>query len=442
MIPGYALLRLLARPMTLIPALIILGSIPALRAAGPLIDAMTGMPGASAWRTIMVAPALVGLFVAIFRLELQHTRLGWVLPGVRGGVAAGVTVVAVIVAAAFVWLTGAAATGRTALGVFAVAVTSFALSGVIVDAVLPRAARLAAALLLSAGVAVPVQTARLALDVPAAAGAFAAAVFGAALAGWMTGRGVRLRAVRWSVFAPGSAAHLYWTKRRPARRSWSGRLDTAATGMWLKAAAFASVRGFPTGHLRTSAVFAVAAVLMNAPYMIVIALPAFLAEAGTQLHGALTYPLSRSRRADVAFAGTLLDAGVLLGAGVLVALALTALGVAPLPMFADESARHGYWLQAGFGLVSAPILLYDAARRAALARPVASADASYVAVAALYGLAAIGGAEMTRRMFADAPTAATAGVAVLAVLVHATHWLVLRRFFARADLGAAAQPSR
>jgi hypothetical protein len=181
---------------------------------------------------------------------------------------------------------------------------------------------------------------------------------------------------------------------------------------------------------------------MNTPRMIVIALPAFLAEAGTQLHGGLPYPLCRRRRADVAFAGALLDASVLFGAGVLVALVLTALGVTPLPPFGHEPARQGLWLLAGFGFVAAPILLRDAVRRAALGRRAAAADASYVAVAALYGLVAIGGAEMTPRMFADAPAAAAAAVAVLAVLVHASDWLVLRRFFARADLGAAAQPAR
>jgi hypothetical protein len=68
------------------------------------------------------------------------------------------------------------------------------------------------------------------------------------------------------------------------------------------------------------------------------------------------------------------------------------------------------FLLAGFGFVSAPIVLHDAVQRAALGRPAASADASYVAVAALYGLVAIGGAEMTRRMFAGAPDAAAAAV--------------------------------
>lgn len=451
----YALLRLTWRPMTLLllPVMTVgvIGMVfdqgdASIRdvwygdSSWPVRDAL--------WHLIALGPMALGLLAAIYRLEMQHTTLAIVVPGVDRGMRTGMLAIGVPVAAMLAVLMGRIAPTGVAAAAFALALFWFLVPGTIIDVALPWPARLLAGIVTMGGVlssgdvgvdhsapgwlglvaeAQPVLTSLVALSCAAALLWLQTAPAPA-----------RRRPFRWSVVAPSRARSLYWARLRPSRLAWRTPLLTERPGPWLRAAIYESA-GFARGHVLAPVIAVLFAAAVGRPAWLWGFAAMGFTQRGLQLSMNLPYPLSRTRRAELAYAGTLVDAGLycVVAGVVLIMLAALPLPDLGLPVFApDEASTFNSWpIALGLGFALAPIAQWAVIRWSVVQNQRRARLVARFGYLAAYMLAcALAAGALSGTRFAGNPRATAAGVVGLAIVVQLVHWFAVRSHFRTGDL--------
>jgi hypothetical protein len=433
------LFGLLARPVmlwTLFPLFWAL-MIPVIIAgdAGVSPDVMRG----AALHLGILVPAVIGFAVAIARLEFQLAPMAWTLPDARRGLLLGTLIVALPIAMVSTLLsahlapTGTAAAAGAAA--FALAMLSFTMAATAIDSGLPRALRGAALLLLATAAVRPDVLAPLTIQASwslAVAGSGAAALL---LAVQFSRAAARRRHFRWSAFAPASHAHIYWAQRHASGRRWTHSLATERLGPWLRAAAYEGSGGrrltLPYQYLLMALMAVLAGHLMNFPFQTLILAGIFLVQGRLRLTSAPRYPLSRTRRADLATAGAVVEgvgfAALLVG----VLLAVLAAGVPVPAWFAEETNSSVGWpVTIAMAFAWAPVAQWGLVAWPGTPRQ-GGFDSRRIVLLMAYMLPAL----VTARAVAGLDPATLAAVATAFALVgYGVFWMAARRHFARADL--------
>jgi hypothetical protein len=101
---------------------------------------------------------------------------------------------------------------------------------------------------------------------------------------------------------------LYWAERKTRRSEWRSRLASARLLTWLRAASYESGALYPLPDLGAAAMCVLFVRLFEFPLGIPLLAGAFFLKSGTQLRMQVPYPLSRVRRARLAYAGSVIDA--------------------------------------------------------------------------------------------------------------------------------------
>ncbi|CAN5627117.1 hypothetical protein BH23GEM9_BH23GEM9_05110 [soil metagenome] len=439
-----ALTRLLWRPdvlMLLLPlAWAVLMPLALLEDVAPIRELWSRDPGPAAWQArwrmlVWVMPVL-GFTAATVRLELQYATLGWMLPGIRRGLLAGTLLIAVPPAAALAMLVARGGSVAVAATAFAWALFWFAIPGLFMDGALPRLLRWAARLGLIAAAFGTAHFARVAEAWPLAGAAMALLGFGAMLHVQQSARYARRRLFRWSIFATSLDAVRYRDGRAGSGRQWDEPLATVDLRPWLRAAAYESRVRLPVVHLRVAAVAVLMAHLLNLPMMMIIGAASGFAVAGMQLGAGLLYPLGRARRADVAFAGAVLDAATFSVCAAVLAAGLQWLSLPALPWYQDSNPGYSWPVMLGIVFALAPVPQWGVVRRSAAGeRLETSLTMSYVWPFIAYAvIAAAAAAAIVRSGLSADPLATAVAIAALAGAVYLGFWLTLRRLFARMDL--------
>jgi len=316
----YATLRLVWRPLTLLQLAVtwmivafLLQVVPDVSQVVPVLHALwagTATPGMvkAFWVVLTIAPAGIGLIVAMARIDLQHTTLAWHLPDARRRLLTGTLACAAAVALVLTpVMTRNAAPGAT-LAAFTLAAYAFLLPGFVFDVVVPRPARVLMALPFTAMVGWPGSTAALAHQHPFVVGALGAALAGLLLPAIASPGLARLRPFRWSGLRRSSSRSQYWESRKGARRAWGQSLASDRLVPWLRAAAHEAEVRFPLAHVAHAALAVLVTRLIDQPILLPILAGSFLMKSGLQLRTRMAYPLSRLRRAELAYAGAAIEA--------------------------------------------------------------------------------------------------------------------------------------
>lgn len=448
----YALLRLTWRPMTLLvlPAMALalvmafdqgdasIGDIWRGDSSWPVRDAL--------WHLVAVGPMMPGFIAAIYRLEMQHTMLAVALPGLRRGMIAGTLAIGLPVAATLALLMGRVAPISAAITAFALGLCSFLLPGAAIDVALPRPVRWLAGIamiggLLSSGdvgvdysaegwfgpmaAAHPVLTSLLALG--CAAGLL-----------WLQiSPGLaRRRPFLWSGLAPSRAQSSFWARQRPSWLGWHTSLTTEGLSPWLRAAIYESC-GFARGHRALPVIAVLLATVVGKPSWLWMFAGLGFTMRGLQLSTTLPYPLSRTRRAKIAYAGTLIDAALfcVVAGIVLLMISLLPLAALQLPLFApDEAGAFNSWpISLGLAFALAPIaqwpvILWSVGLRRT--HPIGR----IVYVVAYMIACAVAARALSSPGFAGSPRDTAIGIVALAIGVQIVHWFAMRAHFTTRDL--------
>jgi hypothetical protein len=265
----------------------------------------------------------------------------------------------------------------------------------------------------------------------------AAATCGAAimLAAPFSRTAARRRHVRWSAAAPDIRTDLYWRARHSHRARWAGSLSTDNLIPWLRAAAYEGAAGRRIPLAAQYALMACIAVLaghlVDHPGQTLIVSGVLLMQGRLRLGSALSYPLSRTQRADLATAGALVEAAGLVA---LLSLMLLVVRVAALPVpawFADDGGSAAFgWLPAlAMTFAWAPVVQWGTVSWPGT--PGSGIDLRRF----LLLLAYVVPAGISARAVAGLNPAVAVAVAVaLAAGGYTAFWLAARRHLARADL--------
>lgn len=315
-----AFFRLLLRPIMLFmlfvlfwavlgPGLVI-GSAHADRA---LADLRSGTPSIALLHYALILgitlPAAVGFMAATASLELQYTRLSWMLPGLPRRLTTGIVALMLPAVVAVGWLTGRASTVE--LGVAGAAISTFWFAAMLH---VPDAASEPRRRLLLMG-AVIVSLVRpgwyiaLVTSQPALVALIALAA-AALLLERHVAPGVRRRRMDTpSAFRDMVDATAYYRRfESGTHRIWHTSMVGAPLVAWVRAAAYEHVGGVPWGWaFLISGNIAIGAIAYISSPSVVLITCFSLALSGIQLRAGILYPLSRRQRARLLFAGNLLD---------------------------------------------------------------------------------------------------------------------------------------
>jgi hypothetical protein len=318
------------------------------------------------WAVLVVAPAGAGVILALVRMDLQHTTLSWHLPDLRSRLLRGTVVCGLAVAGSMALLVARNTASASVIGAaFSLAFCAFLAPGFVGDAAVARPVRALVALPWLATIVRPGATARIAHDFPLLVAAICIALAGLQLHAIGSAGTARARLSRWSAFRaagrdgrarrPASRARLggRWTAHQ---RQWLTTLDNSRLLPWLRAAAWESEMSYPLTHVGAAVICVLGARLIDLPLVLPALASSFLMKNGLQLRMRVAYPLSRIRRARLAYAGSVVDAGTYF---LFVGLLLYATELVPLPRLpgADwDPARPTLWMLAwGCSLALAPV---------------------------------------------------------------------------------------
>ena len=350
-----AVLDLVLRPLTLLLlSFVAIVSATQLQEVGGVSEVMTvlrplwhGTPTpamiAAWWQALAIVPAGLGVIVAMNRLNLQHTTQSWHLPGLGRRLLAGTAALAAAVAFPLAVFTSRVAPPSVTIAAFCLAFYAFLVPGLVFDKAVPLAARILLPIPLLAMILRPGASAQMAATYPVPIAALSLTLAAAHLPAIASARMARLRPFRWSVFHASGA--LYWASRRVRRADWRHPLTTERLVPWLRAAAHQSPTRYPLPFLLSASIAVVLARLVDAPaFLPMLAGSIMMTPVGLQLKPRLPYPLSRARRAQLAYAGTITDAAIYFG--ILAAmLALSSLLPLPrLPFIDREASRAIAWV--------------------------------------------------------------------------------------------------
>jgi hypothetical protein len=440
----HALPRLLWRPMTLL-LLFLLGwtiALPLLMLwedGVPLRALWEGRGGEparnAAWHLIFMATATLGLSTALARLEADHARFAWTLPGLRRGLGASTVMLAVSAAAAAALLVSRASpTPGAWAAAFGVSLLAFAAASSALDPALPNPARWGGGLVVLAGVLRPGILARLVELSPWLAAAASTLV---AVLIWRVQFSAAAARVRLERAAPDTSSMRYWSRRWQVERSWTRSLATDAAGPWLRGAAYERSGGRPTWMIMlVGATFVVvAARLMNDPGIALIFAAIFLSDGRSLLTPALPHPVSRRRRSDLAIAGCASEATMFVLLMGLLAGAVEALGVPSLVWYADSPPGYGWGLVLAMVFAWIPVVQWGTVRWAATAALAERAPyPGFWKSIALFIPFTLGAHASARILQGYPPLMTLLAAAAIAAVVWGLFALAVRWHYARADL--------
>jgi hypothetical protein len=386
------------------------------------------------WLGVVLVPALLGLALSWLRLELQHTFLSTVLPGLRRRLLAGTLLLAILVAGAAGVVVGPAPWPAT-LATAAVALFWFAAGSMVQDVAFPRALRWPLILAFIPAAFRPAGLQDLihawpwavtALSVPAAVGLMVAT---------FSRRAARARPFLWSPLAPGNRTQ-YWagrTGRAGRTRAWRESLATERLGPWLRAAMHESSGGrfsFQTFVLLNAFMGVVWGQLMGMTGFFIIMAGLYLSFGRAQLTSGLFHPLGRADRARLAVAGAGVEAAALAAAGAMLVLVVLAAGVPTLPWFTGEGRETGWALVIAVSWAWAPVAQWPAIRWPASGqaeRPLGQ----WFGWWALFVVAATASALL---LAGRPPLLAAGAIIAVAGLTQSAFVLAVRRHYASGDL--------
>ena len=360
---------------------------------------------------------------------------------------AGMLAVGLPVAAMLALLMGRIAPLSAAIAALALAMFWFLVPGVSIDAALPLPARLLAGIVIVGGWASsgdvgvdysaegwlgPLAEARPILTSLVALGCAAALL-------WLQASPTlaRRRPFLWSRLAPSRAQSLYWVQQRHSRRAWRTGLATGRRGPWLRAAVYESA-GFAHGYMSPPAIGALVVIWLEMPAWLWLFAGLGFTQRGLQLSTKLLYPLSRIRRAELAWMGTLIDAAVFCAVAgiVLLMTALLPLADLRLPLVAPEANAFNSWpISVGLAFALAPIAQWAVIRWSALEnRRAARLGARFVYLMGYVIACALADGAISGTRLAGSPRDTALGVVALAIVVQTVHWFALRSYFTTRDL--------
>jgi hypothetical protein len=441
MMPGQALLRLMWRPATLLmlAMLAMFGvatplTVLSFVAEDPLAVLFTDMPAARAAlaRLAITFPLAVGLFVGIYRAELEGLVVGRAMPD-RGQLVSGTLIFATLAGSGVYVLVSRALPFAQSTAFAALALAWFTLPLVLfrpmrgvlrwLVVLVVAALVIAPAPLISAVDAAPIVVAM------SGATLFAAAQF--------LLRALRIDMRPGEVVSPGLERFIL-PRGRTRDRLWDMPLAGAGPLGWVQAAAYESGLNLPVTHIFAAAWAALPVYALQMNFLIPIGLASFLGTGGTKLQGGLLHPLSRAERARVAFRGAVLDAVLVYAAAAAIMFMLAAANVPSFGWFAEEMKPISAVALLGFGFALAPLAQFQGICRRARGLPTEPMDVAYFAsfIAYVAGTMVAAGFA-TRTGLVERPVVLAGTIALMAVTIYSIHRYLLREFFATSDLARA-----
>jgi hypothetical protein len=391
------------------------------------------------WHVMVLVPAVLGAAVAFARLELQHTTLSWPLPGVRNGLVAGTLAVAVPLAAGCAllaaWTAPAGAGTVYFAAAFGVSLFCFAFASGIPDTGIQPSLRWTGLGVLAVAAVRPGLLSALVAAAPWLVTAAAACGAAIMLAVPFSRQAARRRHFRWSAAAPDIRTDLYWRARPSQGARWAGSLSTDNLIPWLRAAAYEGAAGrrvpLAAQYLLMAFIAVLAGHLVGHAGQTMIVSGILLVQGRLRLGSGLSYPLSRTQRADLATAGALVEAAVFVALLSLMLMVVRVAAVSVPAWFADDGGSAAFgWLPAlAMTFAWAPVAQWGPVIWPG--PPGSGVDVRRVFLLLAYAVPAV----ISARAIGGLDSAAIAGLAaVLAAAGYTVFWLAARRHLARADL--------
>ena len=308
------LLRLTWRPLTLLQLGGVMLFYIVLSPVSPLSEALqavwygtaTPQQRLALWHALIVIPGMSGLTLGYYRLELQHTMMSWPMPALRGGLAAGAASVALPLA-----LIGSVqmlrnADASLAIAAFAIALCAFALGWFLYDVAVPWPPRVLAVLALLGAALSPAWLVARVETQPLVAAALELAMVPPLLSATLSVPLARRRVLFARYFDPG--APFPFTISGVTRvDEWTSSLATQRLMPWIRAAIHESKRRYPRDYIVNAFIVVLVARVTGLTILPVMALCTGMMTHGMRLHE-LWYPLSRAKRAHVAYGSMLVEA--------------------------------------------------------------------------------------------------------------------------------------
>ena len=258
------------------------------------------------WRAVILFPGFFGLFLGYYRLELQHTLMSWPLPAMRRGLIRGAATVALTLALVGSWLMLRNANPSLAIAAFAIALVAFALGWFLYDVAVPWLPRAAAVAVLLAAAFSPAWLATRAESHPLLAAALALSALAPVMSATVSVPLARRRVLLGRYFDP-SGPFPFAISGITRPDEWRLSLVTERLLPWIRAAVYESTRRYPRDYIMGAIVIVLLARVTGITAIPIVALCTWLISSGVRLHE-LWYPLSRAKRARVAYGGMLVDA--------------------------------------------------------------------------------------------------------------------------------------
>jgi hypothetical protein len=314
MVSPMVLLRLTWRPLTLLQVAGLVVFYIVLSPVRPLGEALQAVWYGTAtpherlalWHALIVIPGMAGLTLGYYRLELQHTMMSWPLPALRRGLVTGAASVAMPLALIGSLLMLRNADASLAIAAFAVALSTFALGWFLYDVAVPWPPRAIAVFILLSAALSPAWLVVRAETRPLLATALALAMLPLLMSATLSVPLARRRVLLARYFDP-SAPFPFTISGVTRVDEWTSSLATQKLMPWIRAAIHESKRRYPRDYIVNALIVVLLARVTGITIIPVIALCTGMMAHGTRLHE-LWYPLSRAKRASVAYGSMLVEA--------------------------------------------------------------------------------------------------------------------------------------
>ena len=382
----------------------------------------------------VTSAAAVAILIANASLELQATDIAWTLPDLPRALVAGIATILLPGAVALAMLAARASTpgtGVAAAGIFAATCLGFLVT---LDAVQPRMLRALAPALTLVALLRPAAYVALVERFPVIIAASGLAATALLLRQHVSRTAARRRPGTASQFVRGGRGlQLFWGALRGDSPEWTHSLAGAGLPGWLRAAAHEMAGGLKGNLPGMIAMLITLGVLSYVTSPSILMTTTFgLTYNGVQLRGTLAYPLSRDERARLFYAGTLIDAlvsALVIGGTVLL------LHVAHAPqVFPQPGGAREYMAMLGACVVLTPILQWARIRGPLPPDATKEIAGHFMHIIAFVAGAILIAALFTRWSVLQAAPARLSLMAALFLASQALHFVLVRRFFARADL--------
>lgn len=440
----YATGRLLWRPATIL-ALFPLGlatglAFVELPSLGAGVQAADGAARLTLWRFATVAPAMLGMLFALLMRELQHTRFAWSLPGLSHKLRTGKLVFIALAAVVATTVSIPFADPALSVAVLGWSALCISLGGVAFDPVLSKAETRAVLVLLAAlafrpqFVLLPMEWAPLVTGTVALIGAVVL-VRRELSVSLSRRRALTYLSPNWTD-AP-AAMRQYWRRENPRDVEWRTNLAEGGLADWIRAAHLETFGGAKGSLVLLFAwqvlVSTVVAFVVGGTAMVALFPWIAVSNGGLQLHARFLYPLSRTARAKLFFASSIVESTGAVLAGIA--------GIAILFVLNQQTGRPSFDEPreiAAFAIMYAawsPFLHW-----AKIYGPLTNTGMSgkhgiraFIMMMLFVVLSAISAITFDN-LAVSAPVLTYAGAAILVLATHSVYWIALRRHYRTRDL--------